>query len=195
MKINKLFPLASMAVVLLLGAPQVAAQDPAPPQGGPGGCQGGPGGGPGGGRNFDPAQMQQRMMDRYKEQLEVADDTEWKVIQTRVEKVFEARRQVGFGGGRFGRGGRPGGGNAPGAAANAGGGQRRGGPQAEPSAEAEALQKAIDGKASSAELKAATEKFVAARKDKQAALEKAQADLRKVLTPRQEAIATLNGLL
>ena len=66
MKINKLFPLASMAVVLLLGAPQVAAQDPAPPQGGPGGGQGGPGGGPGGGRNFDPAQMQQRMMDRYK---------------------------------------------------------------------------------------------------------------------------------
>ena len=46
-----------------------------------------------------------------------------------------------------------------------------------------------------AETKAALAKFVEARKAKQAALDKAQADLRKVLTPRQEAIATVNGLL
>ena len=64
-----------------------------------------------------------------------------------------------------------------------------------PNPEADALQKAIDSKASKAELKAALEKYVASRKAKQAELEKAQADLRKVLTPRQEAIATLNGLL
>ena len=64
-----------------------------------------------------------------------------------------------------------------------------------PSPEADALQKAIDSKASKAEMKAALDKYVASRKAKQAALEQAQADLRKVLTSRQEAIATLNGLL
>jgi len=39
------------------------------------------------------------------------------------------------------------------------------------------------------------DKYVASRKAKQAQLEKAQEDLRKILTSRQEAIATLNGLL
>ncbi len=44
-------------------------------------------------------------------------------------------------------------------------------------------------------MKAALERYQAARKVKLADLEKAQDDLRKVLTARQEAIATLNGLL
>jgi len=57
------------------------------------------------------------------------------------------------------------------------------------------LQRAIEGKASNAELKAALAKFVEARKTKQAELEKAQAELRKVLSLRQEAVATQNGLL
>ena len=49
--------------------------------------------------------------------------------------------------------------------------------------------------ASKAEIKAALDKYIASRKAKQAALEQAQEDLRKVLTTRQEAIASLNGLL
>jgi hypothetical protein len=57
------------------------------------------------------------------------------------------------------------------------------------------LEKAIDAKASNAELKAALAKFAEARKQKQANLEKAQAELRKVLTVRQEAIASRDGLL
>ena len=73
--------------------------------------------------------------------------------------------------------------------------QRRGGMFGTPSPEAEALQKAIDSKASKAETKAAMDKFLASRKAKEADLEKAQAALRELLTPRQEAIATLNGLL
>jgi hypothetical protein len=82
-------------------------------------------------------------------------------------------------------------------AGGAGGGDqpRRGGFGGPPSPEADALQKAIDAKAPKAEIKAAIEKYVASRKAKQAELEKAQDDLRKVLTTRQEAIATLNGLL
>jgi len=61
--------------------------------------------------------------------------------------------------------------------------------------EADALQKAIDAKASNAELKAALTKYTEARKAKEDQMKAAQDDLRKLLTPRQEAIAALNGLL
>lgn len=142
-------------------------------------------------RRFDPAQFQERMMERTKETLEVKDDTEWKAVQPLVKKVMDARmaQMGGMGRGMMFGGRRPGGDDQ-----NRGGDQqRRFGPPVSP--EAEALQKAIDGKASSAELKAAVAKYNAARQAKQAELEKAQNDLRKVLTPRQEAIATANGLL
>ena len=154
-----------------------------------------PGGPPGRG-NFDPAQFRQRMMDRMKERLEVTDDAEWKALEPLVQAVMEARRASmtsGMGRGMFGGGRRGGGGdNNP-----AGGGdqQRRAAFGQAPSPEADALQKAIDAKAPKAELKAALDRFVASRKVKQTELEKAQEDLRKVLTSRQEAIATLDGLL
>ncbi len=63
------------------------------------------------------------------------------------------------------------------------------------SAEAQALQQAIDAKASPEELKAKIAALKAARAQKQADLESAQAELRKLLTVRQEAIATSLGLL
>jgi hypothetical protein len=138
--------------------------------------------------------MQQRMMDRYKEVLEVTDDAEWKAMQPLVQKVADQRREAMFGG--MGRmfGGRNRGGNN-GQPADQQGQPPRGGFGGPPNPAAEALQKAIDSKASKAEIKAALDKYTASRKAKQAALEQAQADLRKVLTSRQEAIATLNGLL
>ena len=141
--------------------------------------------------NFDPAQMRERVLGNYREQLEVTDDAEWKAIEPIVGKVWDARMasMSGMGRGMFG-GRRRGGGD------NNGGDQpQRRGPFGQPSPEAEALQKAIDAKASKAEIKAALDKYVAVRKEKQAELEKAQEELRKVLTSRQEAIATLNGLL
>jgi Spy/CpxP family protein refolding chaperone len=64
-----------------------------------------------------------------------------------------------------------------------------------PSAAVEALQKAIDDKAPTAEIKAKLKAVQDEAKGKQAKLLAAQEDLRAVLTPRQEAIATLNGLL
>ena len=141
--------------------------------------------------NFDPAQFQQRMLDRYKERLEITDDTEWKAIQPLIQKVMDARTELGAGTrGMFGRGGRPGG------AANQGDqgqGQRR--TVRPPSAAAEQLQKAIDEKAPATEIKAALARYAEYRKEKQADLEKAQASLRSVLSARQEAIATLSGLL
>jgi hypothetical protein len=180
-----------LTALLSVGAGQVLAQNGGGGAGGAGGGRGG--GGPGGGRGFDPAQFQQRMMERYKEMFEITDDTEWKAIQPLVQKVMDARMAVGMGmGGRgmMGRGPRPGGDNPPGGDQA----QRRNfGPPADP--DAEALQKAVDAKASNAEMKAAMQKYAESRKQKQAALEKAQADLRKVLTPRQEAAAMLGGLL
>jgi hypothetical protein len=189
MKINQWLVMAGVAAVMSLGTTQVVAQ---PNNGAPGG--GGQGGRQGRG-NFDPAQMQQRMMDRYKEVLEVTDDAEWKAMQPLVQKVMESRRDTmgGMGRGMFGRGGPGGGGNAQ--PADQQGQQRRGGFGGAPNPDADALQKAIDSKASKAELKAALDKYITSRKAKQATLEQAQADLRKVLTSRQEAIATLNGLL
>jgi len=142
--------------------------------------------------NFDPAQFQQRIMDNLKDQLEVTDDAEWKAMQPLIQKVFDLRRQSmsGMGRGMFGRGGPRGGDNQP-----SDQNRPRGGFGGAPNPDADALQKAIESKGSKAELKAALDKYVASRKANQAALDQAQADLRKVLTSRQEAIATLNGLL
>lgn len=186
MKINQVLKVLSLAAVLAVATQTVTAQENGDrPRRNRDGQNGDQAGGAGGGRgNFDPAEFQKRMMDRLKEQLEITDDKEWQAIEPLIQKVTDARIAIGFGGRGFGgRGGGPGG---------QGGG--RGG-FGQPNPDAEALQKAIDAKASNAELKAALDKYTAARKAKQAELEKAQASLRKVLTPRQEAVATLNGLL
>ena len=190
MKLNQALKVLSVAALLALAVNTVSAQQenadrPRRNRDAQAGDQGGGAGG--GGRNFDPAEMQKRMLERYKETLEITDETEWKALEPLVAKVGEARMQslAGMGRGMFGRGGRGGQGGGPGGPGGFG----------QPNPDADALQKAIDAKASNAETKAALEKFVAARKAKQAELEKAQANLRKVLTPRQEAIATLNGLL
>jgi hypothetical protein len=159
----------------------------------------------GGGRgNFDPEQMRQRMMERYREQLEVKNDDEWKLIEVRVEKVMEARRDLGragFGGpGAFGFGGRrpQGGDGGEGRRGGGGGGgdqQGRRGFGGEPNPDAEALQKAIEAKAPADELKAKMATYRESRKASQAKLETAQAELRKVLTVRQEATSMMMGLL
>jgi hypothetical protein len=167
------------AAALLLGAGQLNAQERQER-----GDRGGRG-------NFDPEQMRARMMERYREAFEVKDDAEWKLIEGRITKVMEARRDMGgFGRGGFGgpggrRGGDGGGGD--------GGERRRFGP--EPSPEAEALQKAIEAKASNDEIKAKLAKYREVQKTKQTALEKAQAELRQVLSVKQEANAVLMGLL
>ena len=185
MKLNRNLVLAGAAALLCLGVNQTCLAQPQDAGGGP----------PPGRGNFDPAQFRQRMMDRVKEQLEVTDDSEWKAMEPLVQAVMDARMASMSGMGRGMFGGRRGGGNNAGAAGGGGDQQRRGPFGQAPSPEGEALQKAIDAKAPKAEIKATMEKYVASRKAKQAELEKAQEDLRKVLTTRQEAIATLDGLL
>jgi len=184
--------MAAAAAMMCMGAGSLLAQNDN--NGGPGGPCGGGGGRGGRGGNFDPTQFRQQMIDRTKEMLEVKDDAEWKELQPRVEKVMDARRDASAGmvrgmmRGMRRRGGDQGGGN------DTGGGNR---PSmfGQSSPEADALQKAIDSKASKAEIKAALTKYLASRKTKEAELQQAQDKLRELLTPRQEAIATLNGLL
>jgi hypothetical protein len=140
--------------------------------------------------NFDPAQFRERMMERIRDQMGVKDDAEWKVISERIDKVMEARREVGFGGaGMFGRGPRRGG--------NADNGDQNGRrPRfGQPSPEAEALQKAIESDASADDIKAKLAKYREARKEKEAKLEKAREDLKQVLSVKQEAAAVMAGLL
>src|SRR5689334_15173086 len=104
-KMNRMLALAGMAVALCLSTTQVSAQ---------------------GRGNFDPAQFRQRMLDDLKERLEVTNDSEWKLISERIEKVMDAQRETRMGGfGGFGRGGgRRGGGDNGGGGDNNGGGTR-----------------------------------------------------------------------
>ena len=138
--------------------------------------------------NSDPAQAQQRLLERYRQNLEVTDDAEWKALEPLVQKVVEARTALGGNRMGFARGNRPtGDANPPDQT------QRR--VTTPPNSAADQLQKLIDAKASAAEIKPALSKYLEYRKSKQAELDRAQAALRAVLTSRQEAIAALLGLL
>jgi hypothetical protein len=129
--------------------------------------------------------MQQRMLDRVQEQLGFTNDTEWDAVKPLVQKVMTARQEVGMGGmGRMFGGGRGG-----------QGGGNRGGMFGQPSAEQEALSKALEDNAPSAQVKDLLAKYKASQKVKQAKLEAAQAELKAVLNTKQEAEAVLLSLV
>ncbi len=173
MNVKQRLVMAGMAALLSAGAQQAMAQA-----------------GGGGGGGFDPQQFMQRRLERIHEQMGITNDTEWNVIEGRAQKVFEAQAAL------FGFRGRGGGGRQNGGGGdNAGGGGRRGGFGGPPSPELESLQNAVQNNAPTEQIKAAMEKLRAARKAKEAALEKAQEDLKGVLTVKQEAVAVANGLI
>jgi hypothetical protein len=130
------------------------------------------------------AQRRQDMLTRYLDRMDVKSEEDRKKIGELIGKVTDAQREARMGGG-FGFGGQRGGGGG-------GGGNRQG---AEPSPEYTDLNKAIEDKAPADEVKAKLAKYRDSRKAKEAALEKAQDDLKKALNPRQEAAAVLAGLL
>jgi len=192
MKLNRIISLCAVAAALALSVDSVFAQQDN--GNGNGGTNGGQrrnrqGGGPGGG-NFDPAQFQQRMMDGIRDQLNFTNDTDWSAVQPLVQKVFDARRDVGFGGmrGMFGR-------NRGGQNGGQGGQGGRGGMFGQTSPEQEALQKAIDDDAPAGQIKDLLAKYKTSQKAKQAKLEAAQDALQAVLTSKQEAQAYLLGLV
>ncbi len=134
-------------------------------------------------------------MERYREQLKVTNDDEWKIISERISAVMTARRATmgGFGRG-FGRGpGGPGGPGGQGGGANAnrpGRGQGGGG-----STEEAALQKAIDDNAGATVIQAKLADLRKARAANEAVLAKAQKDLKEVCNANQEATLVLGGML
>lgn len=180
-------------LALVLGGMSLA-QPPA------GGGQGGQGGGPGG-RQFDPAQMRQRMMDRMKEQLG-ADDQAWKVLEPRLTKVMDLNRQAGGGG--FGRGmfmgGQRGQRGQRGGQGGQGDQQRPPGMQdreltAVEKAEQQ-LQTTLENQSASADtIKAQLTAVRSEREKAKQALAAAQQELRQILTVRQEAQLVLVGQL
>jgi len=124
-------------------------------------------------------------MERIQDELGFTNDTDWSAVQPLVQKVMDARRDVGNGMGMRMMFGRNRGGDN--------GGRGNFGPQ--PSPEATALRDAIDNNAPTDQIKDLLAKYQASQKVKEDALKQAQDNLRKVLTVKQEAQATLMGLL
>lgn len=144
----------------------------------------------GGRRNFNPEDMQARMMTAIRERFAITNDEEWALISQRINKVMELRRTSGGGGGMMGMGFRGGPGGPGGDTQGRGGRSGRGG-----SPEMEALQQAITDKLPDAEIKARMDRVRDTRKVADAKLREAQEELRAVLTVPQEATAVLFGFL
>jgi hypothetical protein len=182
-------------------------QAPAAGAGGGGGGNGGgggggnnQGGGGGGGRNFDPAAMRQRMMDRIKTELGATDE-EFAALQPKIEKVMTLSRDANAGmGGMYRRGG---GGGGPGGRNGGGGGFGGGGPggpggdqTSDVQTKLRDLQTALQNKDDSADdIKAKLQAFRDAKTAAKASLVTAQEDLKSVLTQRQEAVLVTMGML
>ena len=178
------------AVVVMTMAAGALAQTP--PGGGGAGAGGGGAGGRGGRGN--PQQFQQRMLDRLKTDLGASDD-EWKVLEPKVQKVMDARRETGgFGGLRMGRrGGRGGGGGGFGGGA---GNDPNAPPPTAVQQKGQDLQNVLENKdAKPDEIKSALAAYRDARAKAREDLTKAQDDLRGVLTTKQEAVLVMAGML
>ena len=156
-------------------------------------------GGPGGRGGFDPAAMQERMNNMWKEQLEISDE-EWTIVGPRLNKVMTLSRESRFGGmGRmFGRGrGRMGGQDGPGDRPDRP--DRPGAEDQEQSAiekASDSLETVLDSETATAEeVKAALTKLREAKEAAKLEMVKAQQELKKVLTLKQEAKLVMFGML
>ncbi len=173
-----LLMLAGLGVIGMLFVGQSMSQ----PQDGDAPAPGTSAGGRGG---FDPNRMRQGMLDRMKETLGAADD-EWKVISPKLEKVIALNMESRFGGMRGMMGGRNRGGSST----------SRPAPESETGKASLALSTLLEKKDSKPEeIKAALTAVREARAKAKAELEKAQKDLKEVLTLRQEALLVQMSML
>lgn len=180
-----MFGTAAMLAALTLGyaADEPPKADRPPERGERGGGRGerGPGG-----------DWRQQMEERLKADLGATED-EWKLLKPRLDKVAEARRAsfAGFGGGRRGPGGPGGGPGGPGGPPPEG--DR---PQSEVAKANDDLNKALEDKGASADaIKTKLAALRAAREKARQDTAKAQAELKEVLTARQEAVLVSRGVL
>lgn len=125
-----------------------------------------------------PAEADARALDRLREHLEIPDEAEWAVIAGRVQEVVAARAALGLPVPNF-RAGPP-----PGDKGKKGG-----------RAEQDALRTAVRDKLPDAEIKARLARAHEVFERNQARVNQAHANLRAVLTVRQEAVAVVAGLL
>jgi hypothetical protein len=186
----KLAGVAAVVAVAVLGSVSVVMAQAQAPRGGRQGRG-----------QFDPAQMNQWMMQRMKEQLGATDD-EWAVIEPRLERVQTLARDARGGGmgGMFGRGqfGGPGGlrGQPGGAAPQPPQGAQPTAPQSAVSKAAEDLRTTLgDQNSTVAQVKEKLTAYRAEREKAREELSKAQEDLRSVLSVKQEAQLVLMGSL
>lgn len=174
-KVPFVLAVAAVAVLGFVVSQAVSQDTTSRPARGPGGGQGGP---------RDPEAMHKAMLDRMKETLGATDD-EWKALEPKVDKVMTLSNQIrgrGMFGGRGGRGGASAD-NAP-------------APQSDVEKKAADLRKVLDNKdAKPDEIKAALAGYREARDKAKVELEKAQKDLKEVLTQRQEAQLVTMGML
>ncbi|MDX9975450.1 MAG: hypothetical protein RBU21_20865, partial [FCB group bacterium] len=142
-----------------------------PPPGGPGG--------PGGGGNFNPAQLQEMMLQRVQRELG-ATESEWESLAPLVENVLQLQQAT-----RMGGMGGPGG--------PRGRGPR--GPEAL-ATEIDALRTVLDSDTTTDEqITAALKDLRSTRAAEEQKFLKAREDLRAAVTLRQEAKLVLLGLL
>lgn len=157
---------------------------------------------------FDPTQVRQRMMERIRERLGVKDDAEWKVIEPRLRKLMDLNQQALMGRaqgmfgtllgplGRFGGGrGGPGGGNDAGQTLPVRGSGPNGQRSALDNALAQLRTTLANQSAAPDDIKRALTVVREAGLKMQQDRAMAQADLKKILTLRQEAVLVEMGQL
>ncbi len=136
-----------------------------------------------------------RMLERYREKLDVKNDTEWEIIRARIENIYMAERNLRLAlsasthkisspkdkSGKTTR--------SSSSESNTG--------RADPGADSDvvALKQMVEGNAPAKDMKPRLDRVRQMLRQKREALESAQEELRSVLSVRQEAIAVLNGLL
>jgi len=207
--------LAGLVGITSLSAQDQSARNPDEVRQRRGSGQGGGGEGGAGGerRNFDPSVMRERMAGFMRDILEIEDDEEWAIIGERIEKITQLRssatenpqfamRILGAIQANRARG--------EGEDGNETGGERptrverpelgNGGNQARQrggngNSAMGGLVNALRNEASADEVRSQLETFRAAKQKNADQLSQAQEDLLMVLTPRQEAILVLAGML
>jgi hypothetical protein len=132
----------------------------------------------------NPDEAQERALAKLREQFDVADDAEWAIISERITRVNELRRTVSSSGSGFK--GTPSIGDRSKRTSRSG---------TSAFSEQDALRSAVRDKLPDAEIKARLSRVHEVHRQNELKLAKAQAELRAVLTVRQEAVAVIVGLL
>ena len=130
----------------------------------------------------NPADAQARGLERLREKLAVPDDTEWALMSERIAKIDEIRRTLWTSAA-----------NVRGAAPAADKGKRVAGSSGHP--ERDALRAAVSDNLPDAEIKSRLARAHEIHRQNEKRLAEAQADLRAILSIRQEAVAVMAGLL